>query len=136
MAHRSSPNEPDYKEFLKELLDRYQRAETHDDMTLERFAQAGAEALSALLSGKNGYTLEEAAESLGITLEQARGLIETQRSAGGQVQGARLHPLDVSLYRSKGSSRVGAKEDQVTPLPTPPEDPSQSWDPRRDLTPG
>jgi hypothetical protein len=137
MAQQHSQTEIDYKAFLRELLDRFRRSNMDDNVTLEQYADGGAEALKSMMSGKAWYTLEETAQYLGISQQQVRALLDAQQlpEQPAEDRPPGFHALDVSLYRA-GSSQVGAKEDQVTPLPTPPEDPSQTWDPRRDLTPG
>jgi len=106
----------------------------------ERFAQAGAEAFATLASGKNWLSLEEVAAYLNTTPDEVRHLVETQHLAAQRDERTRLRfrHLDVELYRYRpASQKMGAVETQVTPSPIPPNHKEfQTWDPRRDLTPG
>jgi hypothetical protein len=134
-AHHRVPSHSDLEATLRDLLNRFRAAGDH--APIDRFARAGAEAILVQLQHQPWLSSAESAATLGVS--EATVYERMRRRELPAVRGAdqqpRIHRRDLSLYQL--SQRLGATEDQITPL-TPPvawsDDPGlDAWE---DLTPG
>ena len=129
-----------YERVLKELLIRFKNARQQDDVTIDRFALAGALALTAEDAGQRSLTLKPTADCLGMTTDKVRQLVEAGELLAERSghESLRFRRIDVTLYRAGlGLRSYGAAEGQIVRLPAPPVDEkSELWDAHREITPG
>ncbi len=132
-------SQEDRKATLKELLTRFREGNEFDEEAIERYAEAGAEALAMQEDAARWLTVDETAERLHLTPEKVRELAGKRELPAAQNKESelRFHRRDVSLYRLRHS--VGATEHSIQQIAPPMAwEEAEQWglDPYQELTPG
>lgn len=133
----SLPSQTDIEATLRDLLTRFQENPDQSSAQIERFVRAGTEAILMQIHHDSWLSSAESAATLGISEATLREQVQQHQlpAVHGADQQPRIYRRDLSLYQL--SQRLGATEEQVTPL-TPP----VAWsdelglDPWDELTPG
>ncbi|MBI3941620.1 MAG: helix-turn-helix domain-containing protein [Chloroflexi bacterium] len=130
----------DIEAILRELLTSFGAEQDHSPAGMERYVQAGAEAIMMQQAPEDWLGSAEAADLLGISEEVLRRRVESRQipAARDKENLPRFYRRDLILYRMSG--HLGATSEDVRPL-TPPvawgEDVAElGLDPWRELTPG
>ncbi len=136
-SQQYAPSLADIETILRDLLVRFQHSGSAEPEQIARIARAGAEAILVQIQHRPWVSSAETAAMLGVSEPTVRKRVQQRQLPA--VRGAdaepRIHRRDLSLYQM--TERLGATEEQITPL-TPPVAWSDEFgaDPRHDLTPG
>jgi hypothetical protein len=114
-----APSQHDIEATLRDLLIRFRDSADQGPEQIEQFARAGAEAIRVQMQHRAWLSSAESAAVLGVSEATVRERVRQQEipAVQGADQQPRIHRRDLSLYQL--SQRLGATEEQVTPL-TPP----------------
>jgi hypothetical protein len=132
-----APSQRDIEATLRDLLIRFRDSADQGPEQIDQFARAGAEAIRVQMQHRVWLSSVESAAVLGVSETTVRERVRQHAlpAVRGSDQQPRIHRRDLSLYQL--SQRLGATEEQVTPL-TPPVAWSDDlgFDPWDQLTPG